>query len=579
VVPIAGVWVSATPGSTVIAVTTKQKLILTLLLGSQFMLSIDFSILNVALPAIGRDLRISAADLPWVATAFSLPSAGFTLLFGRLGDLLGRRRLFLAGLALLAAGSLAGGLAPSAGVLLGARFAQGLAAALAIPSALGLLTTSFPEGPLRERALGLNGSLLAGGFTVGALLGGVLTGFLTWRWAFLINVPIALAIAITAPAVIAESRHPQRPRLDVPGAVTVTTGLLALVSGVTMARQDGWGSGTALGTLATSAVLLGAFFAIERRSRAPLAPVAILARPTVKWGNLGGLTIFSMGSSVVYLMTLYLQGTLGYSPLVTGLAFAVPGVAAVVAGTVAPRIIGRIGTRATLTGGIAVQGAGFATLLALGTQRAWLALVLAALGVAFFGHVSGIVAYTITATSGLPGDEQGLATGLTTMTQLVALTIGIPVIGAVAGGASLSGLHRGLLADVAANAAFAAVVWVGLRDVGARQHQVAAREGGGRPGHHDGHPGPRAEGTAEPATGRPAQVHDDRAGLVGQVVDDLLQARDVPETLRVEEQQRHHDGESEGLASQNRGDPYGQRTDEHEVQAGAEGSRHGAGRP
>lgn len=455
--------------------TTRQKLILTLLLGSQFMLSIDFSILNVALPALGRDLGLAGAELPWVATAFALPSAGFTLLFGRLGDLLGRRRLFLAGLVLLAAGSLAGGLAPSPGVLLTARFAQGLAAALAIPSALGLLTTSFPEGPLRERALGLNGALLAAGFTVGALLGGVLTDFLSWRWAFLINVPVAAGIAIATPAVIAarpvspvsEGARPRRARLDVPGAVTVTAGLLALVFGVTTARQDGWGSAAALGTLAGSAVLLGTFFALERRSPAPLASPAILARPAVKWGNLGGLTVFSMGSAVVYLMTLYLQDTLGFSPLVTGIAFGVPGIAAVTAGAVAPRIIGRIGSRAALTGGIAVQGAGFATLFAVGTQRAWLFLVLVALGVAFFGHVTGIVGYTVTATSGLPAAEQGLATGLTTMTQLVALTIGIPVIGAiagpVAGGAALGGLDRGLAADVAMNALFAAVIWVGLR--------------------------------------------------------------------------------------------------------------------
>jgi MFS family permease len=447
-------------------VTTRQKLILTLLLGAQFMLSIDFSILNVALPAIGRDLHFGAADLPWVATAFALPSAGFTLLFGRLGDLFGRRRLFLGGLLLLAAGSLAGGFAPSGGILLAARFAQGLAAALAIPSALGLLTTSFSEGPLRERALGLNGSLLAGGFTVGALLGGVLTDFLSWRWAFLINVPIALVIAAVAPAVVAESRHPKRPRLDVPGAVTVTAGLLVLVYGITLARQDGWASGTAPGVVAAGAVLLAAFFVIEWRSPVPLASLAVLARPGVKWGNLGGLAIFGLGSAVVYLMTLYLQGTLGYSPLVTGLAFAAPGVAAVIAGAVAPRVIGRIGTRATLAGGIALQGAGIATLLALGTSRGWIILVLAALGVAFFGHVSGIVAYTVAATSGLPAGEQGLATGLTTMTQLVALTVGIPVIGAIAGTTSLAGLHRGLLADVALNAVAAAVIWRGLRPAG-----------------------------------------------------------------------------------------------------------------
>jgi MFS family permease len=452
---------------------TKQELILALLIGSQFMLSIDFTILNVALPVLGRDLRLGAAELPWVSTAFALPSAGFTLLFGRLGDLLGRRRLFLTGLALLAAGSLAGGLAPSAGVLLGARFAQGLAAALVIPSALSLLTTTFPEGPSRDRALGLNGSALPAGFIVGALLGGVLTDFLSWRWAFLVNVPVCVVIAVAAPFVITESRQLRRARLDVPGAVTVTAGLVALVYGITMARQDGWGSAAALGMLAGSVVLLAAFVAVERRSPAPLASLAVLARPTVKWGNLGGLVLFSMSSAVIYLMTLYLQDILGFSPLVTGLAFAVPGVAAITAGTVAPLFIRRFDTRATLAAGIAVQGASFAPLLALGPQQAWVFLVIVAVGVSLFGHVTGVVTYMVTATSGLPAGEQGLATGLTTMTQLVAITLGIPVIGAIAGsalsagtasgGAALGGLHRGLAADIAINAVFAVAVWAGLR--------------------------------------------------------------------------------------------------------------------
>jgi MFS family permease len=250
--------------------TTKQKLTLILLLGSQFMLSIDFSILNVALPAIRDGLHLGPGALPWVATAFALPSAGFTLLFGRLGDLAGRRRLFFGGLALLAAGSLAGGLSPAGWVLLTARFAQGTAAAIAIPSALALLTTAFPEGPMRERALGLNGALLAGGFTVGALLGGVLSRVGLW-------------------------------------------------------------------------------------------------------------------------------------------------------------------------------------------------LVLGALAIAFFGHVTGIVSYTVTATSGLPDDEQGLATGLTTMTQLVGLTVGIPVLSAIAGTMSIGGVRRGVAADVALNVLVAVIVWAGLR--------------------------------------------------------------------------------------------------------------------
>jgi MFS family permease len=225
--------------------------------------------------------------------------------------------------------------------------------------------------------------------------------------------------------------------------------------------------------LAASAVLLAAFAAVERRSPAPLASPAVLARPTVKWGNLGGLILFSMSSAVIYLMTLYLQDSLGFSPLVTGLAFAVPGVAAITAGILAPRFIRRFGTRATLTAGIAVQGASFAPLLALGPQQAWVFLVIAAVGVSLFANVTGVVTYTVTATSGLPAGEQGLATGLTTMTQLVAITLGIPVIGAIAGsalaataapgGAALGGLHHGLAADAAINAIFAVVVWAGLR--------------------------------------------------------------------------------------------------------------------
>jgi MFS family permease len=443
--------------------TTKQKLTLILLLGSQFMLSIDFSILNVALPAIRDGLHLGPGALPWVATAFALPSAGFTLLFGRLGDLVGRRRLFFGGLALLAAGSLAGGLSPTGWMLLTARFAQGTAAAIAIPSALALLTTAFPEGPMRERALGLNGALLAGGFTVGALLGGILTNFLSWRWAFLVNVPVAIAILCTAPAVIEESRSASRPRLDVPGAIAVTLGLLTLVYGVTTAGHEGWGSGTALAFLGTGAVLLALFIGIERRSPAPLAAIGVLARPSVKWGNLGGLTVFAMGSAVVYLMTLYLQQSLGYSAMVTGLAFAAPGAAAVVAGMVAPRVIGRLGSRAALSAGLVVQGGGFAILLALGTSRAGLWLVLGALAIAFFGHVTAVVSYTVTATSGLPDNEQGLATGLTTMTQLVGLTVGIPVLSAIAGTLSIGGIRRGVGTDVALNVVVAVIVWAGLR--------------------------------------------------------------------------------------------------------------------
>lgn len=186
--------------------TGRQRLVLVVLLAAQFMLAVDFSILNVALPVIGQGLGFSLGNLQWIATSFALCAAGFTLLFGRVADLLGRRRVFLTGLAVLAVASLAGGLATGPEVLLAARVAQGLATAAVTPAGLALLTTAFPEGPLRDRALGLNGALMSAGFTSGAVLGGLLTDLLSWRWAFFVNVPVALAVLLVAPRLIAESR-------------------------------------------------------------------------------------------------------------------------------------------------------------------------------------------------------------------------------------------------------------------------------------------------------------------------------------------------------------------------------------
>ncbi|MEV6007180.1 MFS transporter [Streptomyces sp. NPDC051976] len=449
--------------------TSRQRLVLVLLLGSQFMLAVDFSILNVALPDIGRGLGFSLANLQWISTAMMLPSAGFTLLFGRLADLAGRRSMLLAGMALLAAGSLAGGLATGPAMMIAARVAQGLAAALATPAALSLLTTSLPEGPLRDKALGLNGTLMSAGFTIGAIFGGVLTDLLSWRWAFFVNVPVAVAVIVAAPAVIPESRG-KRTRLDLPGAVTVTGGLLTLVYGVTTAGRLGWTDPSALGWLAAAVALLTAFWRIELRAQAPLAPVRVLTRPTVTWGNLGGLVTFAMESSLIFLLTLYMQQVLGYSPLRTGLSFCGIGLAAFVGGLLAPRLIGRFGTRAVLTCGLLLQGVATGALFLLGDGgNAAMTVLLAASSAGAFGHISAIVGYMVTATSGLPDAEQGLATGLTSMTQQVGVTLGIPVLSAVATtrahatGSVLSGVHTALLADAVVVLAGAVLVGTGLR--------------------------------------------------------------------------------------------------------------------
>ncbi len=412
--------------------TRKQGLTLVILLATQFMLAADFSILNVAIPEIGESLAFSLANLQWIATAFAVAASGFTLIFGRVADLLGRRKLFIAGMAVLVLASLLGGLAQNPTQLLVARVGQGLATAITTPAALALLTTSFPEGRLRNRALGLNGALLSAGFTAGAIMGGLLTGLLSWRWAFLINVAVGLVVLAFAPLLLKESKAEQRTRLDLPGSITISAGLVALVFGISRTGEHGWGDGIVLASLGASAVLLTSFWLIEQRVKAPLISVSMLTRRTISWSNFGGLITFTMMTSVVFLMTLYLQQVLDYSPVVTGLAFTGLGTAAFIGGMYAARIIGKITSRVALIAGLLLQAAATAALLAIGDASSGLAIVLAATTVAGLGHVMAIVSFMVTATSGVPDDEQGLATGLTSMTQQVGITIGIPILSTLA---------------------------------------------------------------------------------------------------------------------------------------------------
>ncbi|WP_245601593.1 MFS transporter [Hamadaea tsunoensis] len=436
--------------------TGRQRMILFVLLGAGFTMSVDFSILNVALPRVGEGVGLGVTGLPWIASAYALPAAGFALLFGRTADLFGRRKIFLGGMLLLVGASLLGGFATNPQMLLTARVLQGFATAMAMPASLSLLTTTFSEGSLRARVLGLNGALLAGGFTVGALVGGTLVSLLGWRSAFFINVPVALIVLIVTPFVIAEGRSPDRVRLDLPGAVTVTGGLLAVIYAII---EKNIVAGV------VGALLLAAFWRIELRAPAPLAPVRILTRPTVKWGNYAGLIVSTMETAMIFLVTLYLQNTLGFSPLVTGLVFGVPGLASVPAGIIAGRFLGRYGNRKVLAAGMAVQGVMTLPLVLLGTERVGLAILLPALFIGFFGHVTSLVAYTVTATSGLPDHEQGLATGLASMTQQVAITIGIPILSAVAATQTLAlhGMRLALSVNVVVTLASVVLVWIGLR--------------------------------------------------------------------------------------------------------------------
>lgn len=436
--------------------TGRQWLVVLLLLGTGFMLSVDFSILNVAMPEVGEAVGLPFSQLAWIATAYALPAAGFTLLFGRIADLFGRRRMFFIGIGLLAIASVIGGLATSPEVLLAARALQGLATAIATPASLALLITAFSDERQRARVLGLNGALLSGGFTVGALVGGALVSALSWRWAFFINVPVAVLILAVAPLVLRASSAPVGVRLDLPGATTVTLGLLALVYGVTSANPY---------MLVGGLVLLALFFVIELRSKAPLVAVSILARPTVKWGNLSALIVFSMEPALIFLVTLYLQDALHLSPFDTGLIFGVPGLASIVAGLIAGRIIARRGVRNVLAIGLLVQAGFTAPLLLLGPDPVWLWVLVPALFIGFFGHVTAIVASMVTATSGVADGEQGLATGLLSMTQQVGITIGIPIFGAIAATQAglIAGLHLALAVNVAVTVLAVVLIWNGLR--------------------------------------------------------------------------------------------------------------------
>jgi EmrB/QacA subfamily drug resistance transporter len=444
---------------------TRPRLTLAVLLTASFTLAVDFSILNVALPTVGADVGFALDQLQWIATAFALGAAGFTLLFGRVADLFGRRRMFLGGIALLGVASMVGGLAQTPTVLLTARAVQGLATAIVTPAALALLTTSFEAGPLRERALGLNGALMAAGFTSGAVLGGVLTDVLSWRWAFFINVIVAVAVLAVAPAVLEESRPERRPRLDVAGAVTVTAGLLALVFGMTHAQATSWTDALTAGPLAAGVALLVAFVIAEHRAAEPLVPPRILRRRAVAIGNVAGLLAFATETSLVFLLTLYLQEVLGYSPLVAGLSFAVLGAGTVLGGTLAPRVIAARGGRSAIVGGLLAQAAATVTLVALGASGGWMVLLLAATFVGGIANLVAIVGFMVTATQTVPDAEQGLATGLASMSQQVGITLGIPVMSTIATARPdvLGGVTLAIGVNAALAAATAGLVAFGLR--------------------------------------------------------------------------------------------------------------------
>jgi EmrB/QacA subfamily drug resistance transporter len=403
-----------------------------LLCAAQFMMVLDFSIVNVALPSMQRDLGFSQQNLQWIVSAYSLAFGGFLLLSGKAADLFGRRRVLTIGLGVFTIASLIGGLAQSQAILIAARAVQGLGAAIVSPTALSMLTTTFAEGTMRNRALSVWGAITAGGFAVGVLLGGILTDALSWRWVMFVNVPLGLltifSIPILLPEIPAQSTHQ---KIDLLGAVTVTSGLVTLVYGLEQANGSGWGSAQTLILFAIALVLLAAFVWIEAHAQDPLVPLRVFRLRTLTGANSIGLLISAASGSIVFSLTLYMQQVLNYSALQTGLAFLPQAIAAMVAAPIASHLATRFGTKMTLTGSLTLTAVGLLHLSRMPVQGNFVRDLLPGSVIIGFGMVMTLVAVTIAATSGIQDREQGLASGLLNTSQRIGAALGLALLSTV----------------------------------------------------------------------------------------------------------------------------------------------------
>jgi EmrB/QacA subfamily drug resistance transporter len=399
----------------------------------QFMVVLDATIVNVALPAIKTDLGISAANLQWIVNAYTLLFGGFLLLGGRAADLFGRRNLFLAGVTLFSAASLVNGFASSEEMLIGARAAQGLGAALMSPAALAVITTTFAEGADRTKALSIWAGIASGGSAVGLLLGGILTETLSWEWIFFINVPIGIAIFFSALRFVPNSRVEGGSRhFDLAGAVSVTAGLLVLVYAIVKAQDWGWGSGSTLGLAGIAIALLAAFVWIEGRSPFPLMRLSLFRLRSLAAAN--GVFLIVIGGlfAMFFFASLYLQGILGYSAITTGFAF-LPVTAGIAIGAVAAQqLVPKVGVRPVMLTGLSVAAAGL-TILGLTTQVDGSYLgVLAGLLPMSIGMGATFVSLTLVATTNVDERDAGLASGIFNTSQQVGGALGLAVLSTLA---------------------------------------------------------------------------------------------------------------------------------------------------
>jgi EmrB/QacA subfamily drug resistance transporter len=390
----------------------RKRLALFLLCLASFMAVVDTTIVSIALPSIRRELDFSGADAQWILNGYALAFGGLLLLLGRAGDLYGRRRLFVAGLAVFGVASLLGGLSWEPWVLVAARFLQGIGAAALVPASLSLLTAIFAEGEERNRAIGVYGAMAALGFVVGMVGGGVITEFLGWRWVLFVNVPVALAALLPTPAAVPESRHERAPRsLDLAGALTATAGLASLIYAVSEVPDSGWTSTATLGFGTSGVLFLILFVVAERRSPAPLVPLGVLGKRAVVAPNAAIFLQSMVGIAWLYVLTLHFQEVLGHSPLTAGLLFSPMTLASVVAAPVAGRLATRLEVRTTAASGQALVATGLLLMTPM-SAGGGLVLVLCGMLIGEIGFMFSNVSLTIAGSGGAGEGERGLAAGL-----------------------------------------------------------------------------------------------------------------------------------------------------------------------
>jgi len=444
---------------------------------AQFVLLLDLTIVNVALPTIQRELDVPAGQLPWLVTGYALTFGGFLLLAGRAADAFGRLRMFVAGLLLFGVASLAAGLAVNEFMLVAARSGQGLGAALVSPAALALVTTTWAEGPERNRALGVFAAAASAGGASGLVLGGAITQWAGWRWVFLVNLPIAAAAALVAPLVLSDDRDRVFRPLNAAGAASSTMGLLGLVYGLTRAGQDGFGDPASVVALTTAAVMAAVFVATERRATDPLIPSRLLRSPCLLGVNLTSFAVSTSIAATPYFLTLYMQRVLDLSPVTTGLAFLPMTLTITLTTTLAARRAERIGVRRLLLIGIGALVLAAVLLSRASAHGTYLTDVLPGMLLFAVGLAASYTGVGIGGTAGVPDADQGVAGGLLTSFKQVGGAVGLAVLVLVATGsgdlaaqmdmALVEGLSDAFLATLGFAAVAASTVAVLPRRTGA----------------------------------------------------------------------------------------------------------------